>query len=112
MEPKEPELRLTQDGWEIHGGEYVHIPISVGTAIAVLPEQKEVILLKTRQLCGELRILAKARRTPRSTAARLLAVRDHLRQQLETAAKERENSAVRSVSQEPFKKNSGGLSDG
>jgi hypothetical protein len=64
--PAQPELRLTRDGWEVHGGDYDHLPLPVNLAYEASGFDQRV-LDETRKLCGDLRIPAKKNRTIRET---------------------------------------------
>lgn len=56
--PSEPELRLTNQGWEVHGGDYEHVLLPVNLAYEVSGFDQKV-LDATRKLCGDLRSAAK-----------------------------------------------------
>lgn len=63
--PTSPELRLTQDGWEVRGGDLKE-PLPVHADIAYeMSGFDQRVLDETRKLCGELRFPAKKNRVIR-----------------------------------------------
>jgi hypothetical protein len=68
----QPELRLTRDGWEVHGGDYDHLPLPVNAAYEAAGFDQRV-LDETRKLCRDLRFEAKKNRTVRKTLEELRA---------------------------------------
>lgn len=64
--PQDTELQLTQDGWQVYGGEAfpepVQIPVARAYELAQMEGRSQAVLDETRKHCGTLRLRAMQQR--------------------------------------------------